>query len=242
MDIGILIENQVGLDIGMLQQDRDADPPQLEEDDHWEFQGDEEFIPNMDHLDYASFDQLDCRHHFNYSSTYDPCDFCHEYLPHYQDMESYTCTRCSANVCQSCEEFIMQVDEWTLPTHSLYSWVSVIQWAEQGEVPFRWRYHRKLETSWYGNESIEWLLFGLDPIKEEAENLQSVQEMFEHHQALHEEANPFIYYGFGIAEMFEREEEDMEDIYVVEEDFGFPGFSMTVNMRNNYFWVLADEE
>lgn len=112
---------------------------------------------------------------------------------------------------------------------SVYKKVSIVQWAEDGEVPFK----AERRAEWHELQ------------EQDAETLQSVALMFSHYEQLLHEKNLYMYFpGFGIKEMFESLEFEMrlENWYTREENVGLPGLSMVLSLNANFFAPLYVED
>ncbi|KAJ4348025.1 uncharacterized protein N0V89_009397 [Didymosphaeria variabile] len=174
---------------------------------------------------FLTFEEVECDHDFDFDYRSGYCRFC---VWDEADSESYKCSQCGLQSSMSCFENKLQprrsleappgsirpvpkvLMEDTLDS-SWFNQVSVIQWAEDGEVPYKAR----KRATW--REQPEWL---------------------------HIDENPFPYFGFGIQEMFQHLESEMhrQNAYVVVEDVGIPGLSMSFNQNNNSFAALSWDE
>jgi hypothetical protein len=106
------------------------------------------------------------------------------------------------------------------------SMVAPIQWVEDGTVPFRRDRH------------VEWIIWQLGELE------WHVDTLFEAAEDELYAAQPFLYWDFGIADMFAELEKDATRAYwlVAEEDVGIPGMTMSFRLDGNPFAPLLWEE
>ena len=106
--------------------------------------------------------------------------------------------------------------------------VAPLQWAEEGEVPFRAR--EKLANSRMQENDTEWF----------------VAEMFEVYEKRFLARHPFIYeHDLGLSLMFGDAEDEAQwngwSSYITVEDVGLPGYSFSFGLYSNPFEVLSWE-
>jgi hypothetical protein len=170
---------------------------------------------------HLSFTTIDCAHEWHNRGGSNYCMVCHFSMPYFH----YKCTTCHAIVCDYCHldfprRLALYMDEAEL------SMVAPIQWADLGMVPFRrdriveWIIWRMPDTEWH-----------VDTLFEAAE-----EELYA--------AQPFLYWDFGIANLFaELEKEATRTCWLITENHvGIPGMTMSFRMDGNPFAPLLWEE
>jgi hypothetical protein len=175
-----------------------------------------------------------CRHFLQPGtvSYRQPCSICRRFL--HERTRFSLCSPCGLLICPDClYDFRPNSVEADGLLDSVYgsAWnnqVSVIQWAEDGETPFKAERRGNLRQLYEQDTVPYW----------------SAALMFRYYECLYTNENPFTYHDFGIQKMFEDLESEMllEDSYVVVENVGIPGLSMSFNLANNRFFSLAQDE
>lgn len=165
-----------------------------------------------------SFDQLACNHKWQLGPAWLKCSICGDWLDH-----SMWCEECDIHICGDCPLDTSE-DHIGASGHNM---VSVIQWAEQGESP--WKAQHRADNDWF--QGMEAQL--------------GVARMFDHYERKHFHAHPFCSSHYGIKEMFEGLEESMRRAgswYVAEDNVGFKGSSMSFHLDSNPFAPLLLED
>ncbi|KAJ4348011.1 uncharacterized protein N0V89_009383 [Didymosphaeria variabile] len=170
-----------------------------------------------------SFDSLttariDCGHTWSYRNTGDSCSVCDYTMPYFH----FRCSTCGVIACDFCRSDWTRRLEFHVPHAS--NMVAVLEWAEKGEVPFKT--HKK--AFWRAMHEAD------------AVPVWSISLMFQQYEKSLFELQPFLYFDFGIKEMIDALEQEMErdELYIAEEDVGFAGNAMTFRLDTNPFAPL----
>ncbi|KAL1601525.1 hypothetical protein SLS60_006440 [Paraconiothyrium brasiliense] len=173
--------------------------------------------PVPDEAHDLTFARIECGHNWSYRNTGNSCSVCNYTMPYFH----FNCSTCGIIACDYCRS------NWTLRVEyyepEATSMVMVLEWAEQGEVPFK------------ANKKAFWRAIQ----EADAVPVWSVSLMFQQYEKLLFEQQPFMYFDFGIKEMFDTIEQEMkEEEYVAEDNVGFPGNAMTFRLDTNRFAPL----
>jgi hypothetical protein len=169
---------------------------------------------------HLSFTTIDCAHEWHNRGGPGRCMVCHYSMPYFH----YECTTCNAIVCDYCHlDFPRRLALYT--DEAELSLVAPIQWAED-MVPFR------------RDRIVEWIIWQMPDTE------WHVDTLFEAAEEELYAAQPFLYWDFGIADMFAELEKDATRMYwlVTEENVGISGMTMSLRMDGNPFAPLLWEE
>ena len=169
--------------------------------------------------DTLGFDQLDCRHHLEHRTGQNDCQFCGWFMPYFYNQ----CRKCQVSACRWCSASWLHN-----PDREYSNYVSVIQHAEVGEAPYKAKrrsLYRSLQEA------------GMVPVWRAA-------DMFEEHEKLLLETDPFYYGEYGISEMFAEAGRELShrQWYTWVENVGIAGNDMAFDLFANRFAPLCWDE